>query len=289
MNRIRNMIGCDHERCRRYTGRNVGIAILDTGIFLHEDFRHRVTAFYDVVNQQTMPYDDNGHGTHIAGIACGDGRASGGRYCGIAPGARVIAVKILDRNGNGTVEGLTRGVDWVLEHKARYGIRVVNISIGMFPKVGSADRNTIIRSVERLWDQDMVVVVAAGNNGPAPGTVTYPGISRKVITVGTVQEKPSHKNFSGKGPTPFCIVKPEIIAPGFRVMSCANSPSGYTVKSGTSMATPVVSGAICRLMEKEPALSPLEVKMKLHDGAKNLGLDKNTQGWGMVWLPDLLQ
>lgn len=289
MNRVRAVVGCDYEKCRRYTGRNVGIAILDTGIFLHEDIKDRVKAFFDVINQEKCPYDDNGHGTHISGIIGGSGKASGGKYCGIAPECQLIGVKILDKKGNGTVEGLVKGTGWVLEQKEKYHIDVANISIGMFPKVGSEDRNTIIECVEKLWDNGIVVVAAAGNNGPRPGTVTYPGISRKVITVGTVREKGNQKHFSGRGPTPFCIMKPEVIAPGFEIMSCKNTASGYVTKSGTSMATPVVSGAICKLLEKYPYLSPLQIKMKLHDTVRDLGLEKNVQGWGQLWIPDLLQ
>lgn len=288
MNRVRNIVGCDDINCIQYTGKNVGIAIFDTGIFLHEDIRDRIIGFYDVINQQKMPYDDNGHGTHVAGIIGGSGKESHGQYRGVACGVHYIGIKILDYRGNGSVEGLVKGTDWVLENKENYQINVANISIGMFPEVGSDDRNTIIESVERLWDAGIVVVAAAGNNGPMPGTVTYPGISRKVITVGTVQEKRVQRHFSGRGPTPFCIMKPEIIAPGFQITSCKNATTGYTVKSGTSMATPVVSGAVCRLVEKYPGLTPVQVKMKLHDTVRDLGYSKNEQGWGQLWIPDLL-
>ncbi|MCI8373378.1 MAG: S8 family peptidase [Lachnospiraceae bacterium] len=289
MNRVRDIVGCEEEECRKYTGRRVGVAILDTGIFIHEDIKDRVTAFCDVVNGEEMPYDDNGHGTHISGIIGGSGSASSGQYRGIAPGCSFIGVKILDRKGNGVVGNLVSGVEWVLQNRYRYDIAVVNISIGMFPKVGSRDRNTIIESAERLWDAGLVVVAAAGNNGPGPGTITYPGISRKVITVGTIQEKSVQRSYSGRGPTPFCIMKPEVIAPGLHIMSCKNAPAGYVPKSGTSMATPVVSGAICCLLEKYPYLSPVEVKMKIHDTARDLGLAKNVQGWGQLWMPELLK
>ncbi len=288
MNRVREIVGCDDIRCRKYTGKNVGIAILDTGIFLHEDLKERVIAFYDVINEEINPYDDNGHGTHIAGIVGGNGISSAGRYCGIAPHVKFIGVKILDKKGNGTVEGLIKGTKWVLEYKEKYKIKVANISIGMFPKVGSDDRNAIIESVERLWDHGITVVTAAGNNGPKPGSVTYPGISRKVITVGTIQEKHTQKHFSGRGPTPFCIMKPEVIAPGYGIVSCKNDSLGYVSKSGTSMATPVVSGAVCRLLEKYPNLTPVQVKMRLYDTVKDLGMEKNVQGWGQLWIPDLL-
>lgn len=289
MNQVREIIGCYAEECMQYIGRNICTAVLDTGIYPHEDIRDRIVAFYDTINQEREPYDDNGHGTHICGIIGGDGSASGGRYQGVAPGAGMIGVKILDHKGNGMVYNLEKGVDWVLENRIQYGIRIANISIGMFPKVGSEDRNIIIKSVEKLWDMGIVVVAAAGNNGPRPGTITYPGISRKIITVGTTQNRYAQKSYSGRGPTPFCIMKPEVVAPGAKIVSCRNIKGGYAEKSGTSMATPVVSGAICRLLEKYPGLEPVEVKMRIHDSAKDLGLPKNIQGWGQIWLPDLLR
>lgn len=288
MNKVRTIVGRDAAACARFSGRGVGVAVMDSGIYLHTDLADRVCAFFDVLNERQEPYDDNGHGTHIAGIIGGDGRDSKGQYCGMAPGCHIIGVKILDAKGNGSIPNLIKGTQWVLENKIKYGIRIVNISIGMFPRVGAQLKNEIIQSVEQLWDEGIVVVAAAGNNGPRPGTITYPGISRKVITVGTIQEMQVQKSYSGRGPTPFCIMKPEVIAPGFQVISCRNEKQGYCKKSGTSMATPVVAGAICCLLEKEPYLTPAQVKMRLHDTSVDLGYPKNVQGWGRLWMPGLL-
>lgn len=289
MDKVRAVVGWDEAACMGYSGRGVGVAVMDSGIYLHTDLADRVCAFFDVVNGRQEPYDDNGHGTHIAGIIGGDGYASEGRYHGIATGCRLIGVKILDARGNGSIPNLIKGAQWVLENKKKYGIRIVNISVGMFPRVGVQLKNKIIQSVEQLWDEGIIVVAAAGNNGPKPGTITYPGISRKVITVGTIQEIQVQKSYSGRGPTPFCIMKPEVIAPGFQVVSCKNDEAGYCKKSGTSMATPVVAGALCCLLEKEPNLMPAQVKMRLRDTSMDLGYPKNIQGWGRLWMPDLLK
>lgn len=288
MNRVRQIVGNEDWKNRGNTGSGVGIAILDTGIYEHRDLEGRIAGFFDAVNGQSSCYDDNGHGTHIAGIAGGSGRNSNGKYKGIATECHFIGVKILDRKGNGMIRNLVNGIEWILENRVPYRIRIANISVGMFPKVGSKDRNLIIQSVERLWDEGIVVVAAAGNNGPRPGSITYPGISRKVITVGTIQEKRNAKIYSGRGPTGFCVMKPEVIAPGLNIMSCLNKKEGYTAKSGTSMATPVVSGAIACLLEKYPELTPMEVKLRLRDSAMDLGFGKNVQGWGQLWIPDLL-
>lgn len=288
MDRVRNLVGC--KEVNKYTGKDVGIAVMDTGIFPHDDIKERITHFYDVINnRETSPYDDNGHGTHISGIIGGDGSCSHGRYCGIASKCRLIGVKILDAKGNGSIRNLVKGTEWIKKNHKKYNISIVNISVGMFPKTGVEEKNRLIESVESLWDEGLVVVTAAGNNGPGQGTITYPGISRKVITVGTIREKRTQRHFSGQGPTPFCIMKPEIIAPGFQISACNNSSKEYVIKSGTSMATPVVSGAIALLLEKYPNLEPVRVKMKIRQAAKDLGLAKNQQGWGFLWIPDLLK
>ena len=289
MDRVRNLAGCIGTESERYIGRNVGIAVLDTGIYPHEDLRERIAGFYDVLNQKESCYDDNGHGTHICGIIGGDGRGMNGRYRGIAPGCHFVGVKVLDAKGNGSIDNLNRGIEWVLNMKRVYRIAVVNISVGMFPKVDVQERNRLIQGVEQLWDEGIVVVAAAGNNGPKPGSITYPGISRKIITVGTVQEQSAQRHFSGRGPTPFCVMKPEIIAPGLNIISCKNAQRGYVSKSGTSMATPVVAGAVCKLLEKYPDFSPVQVKMRLHDTVRDLGLAKSIQGWGQIWIERLLR
>jgi len=161
-----------------------------------------------------------------------------------------------------------------------------------------------------VWDNGIVVVVAAGNNGPGPMSISTPGISRKVITVGSSDDNVAveifgnskSKDYSGRGPTPFCIKKPDIVAPGSNIISCnisryslrskdgyANSPMMYTVKSGTSMATPVVSGAIALLLSKYPNLTNKEVKLKLRESAVDLGHHWEKQGWGLLNVRRLLE
>ena len=178
---------------KQYTGRGIGLAVMDTGAFLHPDFRDRVVAFQDMVRRRRSCYDDNGHGTHILGIAAGDGRLSKGRCAGVAPGAHLIAVKVLDWRGNGSVDNVLAGVEYLLQKQKELAIRVVNISMGAFDEDGMQEDSELVRGVERLWDAGMVVLAAAGNNGPAPMTIATPGISRKLITVGCCDdEKETH-------------------------------------------------------------------------------------------------
>ena len=166
------------------SGRGIGVAVLDTGCFPHEDYSRRIAAFFDMVRRRRLPYDDNGHGTHVCGIIGGDGSASGGRFCGVAPGCHLIPVKVLDKRGGGYVSDVLSGLHTVLQHRDRYNIRIVNVSVGSFSGRNMSENSALVRGVEEIWDAGFVVVVAAGNMGPGYGTITTPGISRKVITVG---------------------------------------------------------------------------------------------------------
>ena len=139
----------------------------------------------------------------------------------------------------------------------------------------------LLEGVEKLWDLGFVVVAAAGNQGPGAGTVTAPGSSRKIITVGSSDMLNGRKAVSGRGPTFDCVCKPDLVAPGSQVIACAPGlPYSYGLKSGTSMSTPLVAGGIACLLEKDPRLSNVEVKMLLRENAEDMGLPRNQQGWG---------
>lgn len=264
---------------RQYTGRGITAAILDTGIYPHRDFGNRIRIFQDFVSFGKQPYDDNGHGTHVCGILCGSGICSYGKYKGIAPECSVAALKVLDRFGNGNKENVLRAFRWLLKYGKQKGIRIVNISVGTTYKSRN-DHDALIQGVEALWDQGFVVVTAAGNQGPRPSSITAPGCSRKVITVGSSDLLEGKSAVSGRGPTIECVCKPDIVAPGKKIVSCEAGSSSYTIKSGTSMSTPLISGAIALMLEKNPELTNLEIKMMLRDSADDLGLARNQQGWG---------
>ena len=263
-----------------YTGKGIGVCILDTGIYEHIDFSGRIWAFYDFLSYRRHPYDDNGHGTHVAGLAAGDGSASMGKYRGAAPGCGIISLKVLDRYGNGSQEDLLRAIRWIREYRKQYRIRVVNISVGTTCNSKKED-SRLLESVEELWDEGMVIVTAAGNQGPKPGSITAPGNSRKVITVGSSDLLEGQSAISGRGPTKECICKPDIVAPGNKIVSCVpGKPYSYGRKSGTSMSTPLVSGAIACMLEKNPSLTNRDIKSMLLKSADDMGLSRNLQGWG---------
>ena len=263
-----------------YTGKGIGVCIMDTGIYEHIDFVGRIWAFYDFLAFKRRPYDDNGHGTHVAGLVAGDGTASMGKYRGAAPGCGIIALKVLDRYGNGSQEDVLRAFRWIREYRQQYRIRVVNISVGTTCN-SKKDHTGLLKSVEQLWDEGMVIVTAAGNLGPKPGSITAPGSSKKVITVGSSDLLEGRGAISGRGPTEECVCKPDIVAPGNKIMSCVpGKPFSYGVKSGTSMSTPLVTGAIACALEKDPTLTNVDIKTMLMTSAEDMGRPRNQQGWG---------
>lgn len=289
-------IGIHGENTGGLSGQGIGVAVLDTGCFPHEDLNHRIAAFSDLIRRRPEPYDDNGHGTHVCGIIGGNGDASGGLYRGVAPGCHLIPVKVLDRRGNGYASDVLAGLRWIRDNRQTYNIRIVNISVGSLARKNMSEDSALVRGVNEAWDDGLVVVVAAGNMGPKNGTITTPGISRKVITVGCSDDYKEVNvmgsrmvNYSGRGPTYSCVCKPDIVAPGASVISCSNQPGRYASKSGTSMATPLVSGAIALLLEKYPELSNRDVKLLLRERAVDLGLPRNQQGWGELDVERLIQ
>lgn len=339
MNRARDIINVKWAHEKNIFGENIGVAIVDTGICRHPDFvngKNRIIAFKDFISRRIEPYDDNGHGTHVAGIIGGSGYASDGVYVGIAPKCNLIAVKVLNSKGNGNISDVLAGLQWIIDHKEKYNIRIVNISVGTSINDNIDEDSLLVKGVNAVWDSGIVVVVAAGNNGPKPMSISTPGISRKVITVGASDDNISVElsgnkttDYSGRGPTQACIKKPDIVAPGSNIVSCnvvrdymnsnnnctrnrvgfnlrnnrlffnpprtISSQSGnqttnmYTIKSGTSMATPIVSGSVALLISKYPEISNKEIKIRLMNAGIDLGYPRSKQGWGLLNIPKLLE
>lgn len=302
MHQSRKVIHANRPLVQSYTGKSIGIAVLDTGIYPHEDFllpSNRIVAFKDFVHHHRSAYDDNGHGTHVCGIIAGNGHHSDGKYCGMAPDAHLIVGKILDTSGNGSISSILKAIRWVIDQQKTHNIRILNISVGSESTEVDEEKSILVQSVNAAWDNGIVVVVAAGNNGPRRMSVTSPGISRKVITVGSSDDYKAIilggnriLNYSGRGPTRHMIQKPDIVAPGSSITSCSppyyGKLPGYTMRSGTSMATPIVSGAIALLLEKYPDLTNEEVKHYLQTTATDLHLPRNQQGYGLLNVEKLL-
>ena len=297
INIAKKTVNADFVNKNGYTGKNINICLLDTGISPIKDFiypKNRIIFFKDFINNKSIPYDDNGHGTHVAGIIAGNGFLSQKKYSGIAPDANIICLKILDSEGKGNSADVLAGLQWVADNKKKFNIKIINLSVGSKDD-GSED--PLINAVENLWDSGITVVIAAGNNGPEKSSVTSPGTSKKVITVGASDDNKTVNifgdsliNFSGRGPTSKCVIKPDVIAPGADIVSCRSLEAknlnlldnNYAIMSGTSMATPIVSGAIALLLEKNPELTPNQIKLKLKNSTVDLNYSRNQQGWGLI-------
>jgi len=310
------------------TGAGVGVAVIDSGVATwHDDLTNtsatqypygnqRVSMFVDFVNGQTTPYDDDGHGTHVAGIIAGNGYDSNGQKSGAAPDASLISLKVLDGNGNGTVSNIIAALDWVYANHTTYNIRVVNMSVGAAIHE-SAYTDPLTLAAKRVVDAGVVVVSAAGNFGknsaglPQYGGISAPGNAPWVLTVGASSTQGTARRtddvvggFSSRGPTYIdWQAKPDLVAPGTGTaslaapgslfyltkvsqllpgsVSTANLP--YLSLSGTSMAAPVVSGVVALMLQANPSLTPNAVKAILQYTAQQYpGYDALTQGAGFL-------
>lgn len=180
--------------------------------------------------------------------------------------------------------------------RKKYPIRVVNISVGAKPNLEQRQKKRLILGAESLWDAGIAVVASAGNDGPERGSIASPGDSRKIITVGAYEEIRRGRTrmgqrwkYSGRGPSDTCIVKPDLVAPGLGIISCGRidkEKKAYVEKSGTSMAAPIVSGAVACLLSEYPDMTNVEVKLKLRESC--ISLDEEGTGWGLLNIGELL-
>ncbi|WP_374497657.1 S8 family serine peptidase [Vogesella indigofera] len=280
------------------SGRNVGICIVDTGIDpLHEQLDNgKVAAFIDYVAGRSVPYDDNGHGTHVAAIAAGDGSggASATALQGVASGAALYAAKVLDAQGSGAESNVVAGIQWCA---AQAGVHVISMSLAALPPADGKD--AMSQAVDAAVAAGKVLVVAAGNDGDEPGTVGSPGAAAGAITVGACAEwsaVPAAANhsdgvyltaFSSRGPIAVnattSYIKPDVCAPGHRIAAAKSGSVGdYVVYSGTSMATPFVAGTVALALEANPALkgNPAQLRSLLEGSAQDRGASGKDNEWG---------
>ena len=313
-----------------YNGAGVGVAVIDSGVTnWHDDLTQpvyqsgvrvkngqRVAAFVDFVNGRTWPYDDNGHGTHVAGIIAGNGADSLGVRAGIAPSAHLLSLKVLDDRGRGVISDVIAALDWTVANKAAYNVRVVNLSVGA-AVTESYKTDPLTLAAKRAVDAGIVVVTAAGNLGKNAdgqtqyGAITAPGNAPWVLTVGAyshegtvVRTDDVMAGYSSRGPTAIDFqAKPDLVAPGTGIVSLSSASSTmyytkpqylltgsigggykpYLSLTGTSMAAPVVSGTIALMMQANPSLTPNLVKAILQYTAQIYpSYNALTQGAGFL-------
>lgn len=257
----------DPRKSHSLKGDGVTIALMDTGADPnHQSLKdNKIIAFKDFVNNQSSPYDDNGHGTHCADLIAGDGDQGG-----VAPDVKLVVVKVMDRDGACYLSDAIKALDWVLENKDRYGIKIISFSVG---GEGPSDGNSLLDlACNKMVDKGLVVCVAAGNSGPAPRSIVIPGDAGKVITVGAIDNRGSIFEQSSRGPAPNGDIKPDIVTLGVDVVSAlSGTKDQYSSMSGTSMAVPQVSGAAALLLQAMPNMNPADVKRVLLKTANDLG------------------
>lgn len=264
-------------------GRGIGMAIIDTGVSPHLDFimpSNRLE-FVDFVDSQINPYDDNGHGTAVAGIMCGNGLVSGSCLQGIAPRANLYALKAVGAKGEGNTFQILQAMQWVFEHHKEKNIKVLNLSFGTDPIGVTSDPLRL--GAEALIKCGITVVASAGNSGPGKSTIKSPGTSPSVITVGGAAYSESGwgvAEFSSRGPAGE-YSKPDILAPSVNVLT-TGSQTHYTEFSGTSMASPQIAGVCALILQAYPAYSPQKVKEVLLSGTLKLDCTANNCGRGFL-------
>ena len=303
------VVNADQAWLQGATGRGVTVAILDSGVATDPDLVQPTNRILASVNfaDQRVTRDPGGHGTHVAGIVAGNGTRSAGEFVGIAPDANIVDVRVLDSSGSGRISSVVRGIEWVVAHQAAYQIRVINLSLGA-PVTVSYRTDPLSAAVEIAWQRGLVVVAAAGNTGPQRDTVVSPGTDPYVITVGATDDAGTVSRgddtlapFSAWGASDG-NAKPDLVAPGRRIVSLrvpgsaldtlfpdrvvtAQNGATYIRLTGTSMSTPVVSGAVALLLERRPDLTPDQVKALLTQTAQPYGValpDPSADGSGLL-------
>lgn len=292
-------IGVERAYDLGLTGKDITIATVDTGVAPHRDLTHptnRIIGFRDFMKNYSRPYDDNGHGTHVAGILASNGWASKGKYRGIAPEANIVTAKVLDENGNGKTSDILSAIQWIISTKDIYNTRILNMSLGTSP-IYREKKDPLVKAANKAIESGLIVTAAVGNSGPEPKSILSPATSRMVISVGALDDNRTVDksddflpSFSSRGPTIDRVRKPDLIAPGVDIMSLSSKDnSGYVSLTGTSMASPFVSGAIALLLEKDPSLTHFEVKKILTESCSKIQATQLEQGAGVLNLEKLFK
>jgi serine protease AprX len=258
---------------KTFSTRDVVACVIDSGIdSSHVDLNQgQVIGWKDFVNARTTPYDDNGHGTHVSAIIAGQGDGNAA-YRGVAPGTALVGVKVIDSSGAGTASTIISGVQFCVDKKATYNIRILNLSLGSSGSSSGTDALSV--AVNAAADHGILPVVAAGNAGPARTTIGSPAAAAKALTVCSISD-PGVKGFSispwsSRGPTADGRVKPDVCAPGQSITSArAGSGNGYVTLSGTSMSSPFAAGVAALMLDANQSLTAAQLKSMMMSTAQD--------------------
>ena len=315
-------VGADKVWQQGITGDGITVAIVDSGLapfdslLYNTNGQSRLVAWKDFVDGSLTPIDPQGHGTHMAGIILNAEANAAGGFNGVAPDANLVAVRVLDENGYGSLEQILNGILWVIQHQDEYNIKVMNLSLSS-DAMAPYWADPINRAVMMAWANGITVITSAGNTGSGPSSISIPGNNPYVITVGTFTDAYTPTDweddylavFSGAGPTLEGFIKPDVIAPGAHMLSLMPADNmllaqgetthysgDYYNMAGTSQSAAVVSGVAALILQQNPALTPDQLKHRLTSTAMpmidiseevgNAAYSIFQQGAGRVNAPD---
>ncbi len=283
---VEEIVGARHLQNLGVNGTGVTIAILDTGIDKNHpdlddidnddstnDPKVILEASFIDFNEDglndTSPMDDYFHGTHVAGIAAGNGFLKG-----VAPGAFLMNGKVLDKTVGGYTSWIVKGIDWAVLN----GADIISMSLGGLP--GSISP-LFEEAINAAWENGTLIITSAGNSGPRPSSISSPGSESRAITVGASNVYNDVAFFSSRGPSPNGVVDPDIVAPGRGILSL-DLGDQYAIASGTSMSAPVVAGVAALLLSGKPGANPDEIRSAILSTASDMGRHVFSQGAGLV-------
>ena len=287
------------------TGKNIGIGIIDTGVFPHPalmEKRNAISFFSDLINGYLKPYDDNGHGTFISGCI-----ASQGELPGIAPDSNLCMVKAFDSSGNGFMSDIIKALDILITSRQKYNIRIICLPFE-FPYINDASLTPLIEIIKKAIELNILITACAGNLGPKPYTIYPPGSIKDVITIGGADCNNFDLNsirvssFSGRGPLLNGTSKPDIIAPCTNTTSLSSNTlyipharktpvleNKYRSASGTSISCALISGVCALILEKTPALTSNDLKSILSISTQTTGESKYAEGSGIFTFEKIIK
>ncbi|HNB50781.1 MAG TPA: S8 family serine peptidase, partial [Anaerolineales bacterium] len=298
-----DVIGADFVWADGVTGEGITVAVIDTGLAEHPGIEDSIIGWVDFVENKHNPKDRSGHGTHVAGIIANTQQDKDHEWNGVAPGVELVGVRVLGDEGQGNYVDVIEGLQWVLDNKDTYNIRVANLSLVATP-MSPYWADPMNQAVSRLWANGIVVVVAAGNGGSGPMSIGVPGNNPYVITVGAFTDNYTPNDwsddyitpFSAAGPTLDGFVKPDLVAPGAHIVSTMKEntvlaqtypenvlPKKYFTMAGTSQATAVASGVAALMLSQNPDLTPDEVKFRMMGSSFPWVDTANDQALYSIW------